>query len=153
MGVLALLNLVKDNRRGLLTAFGIMAGGLALLGVSTLLLQAKLISGFWWMTLTGLGSYLAYVPYGSVLSTRSMASTRVRRHGGVLPSTSADAIGYTGSVGVQLYKDLGAGLDVALFRLLPGLYLVHVHFRCGLPARQRGVFTRDAQPGAAVSAV
>lgn len=108
MGVLALLNLVKDNRRGLLTAFAIMTGGVLLLGVSTALLQAKLISGFWWMTLTGLGSYLAYVPYGSVLFDRLIASTRVVGTA-VFAIYLADAIGYTGSVGVQLYKDLGAG--------------------------------------------
>ncbi len=108
MGVLALLNLVKDNRRGLLCAFGVMTGGVVLLGVSTALIQAKLISGFWWMTLTGLGSYLAYVPYGSVLFDRLIASTRVVGTA-VFAIYLADAIGYTGSVGVQLYKDLWAG--------------------------------------------
>ena len=108
MAVLALLNVVKDNRRGLLCAFGIMAGGVALLGVSTALLQAGWINGFWWMTLTGLGSYLAYVPYGSVLFDRLIASTRVVGTAG-FAIYLADAIGYTGSVGVQLYKDLIAG--------------------------------------------
>ncbi len=108
MGVLGLLNLVKDNRRGLLCAFGIMTGGVILLGGSTALLQAGMISGFWWMTLTGLGSYLAYVPYGSVLFERLMASTRVMGTA-VFAIYLADAIGYTGSVGVQLYKDLAAG--------------------------------------------
>lgn len=108
MGVLALLNLVKDNRRGLMTAFGIMAGGTALLGISTALLEAGLINGFWWMILTGLGSYLAYVPYGSVLFDRLIASTRVVGTA-VFAIYLADAIGYTGSVGVQLYKDLAAG--------------------------------------------
>lgn len=108
MGVLAMLNLVKNNRAGLLCAFGIMTGGVVLLGLSTALLQAGLISGFWWMTLTGLGSYLAYVPYGSVLFERLMASTRVMGTA-VFAIYLADAIGYTGSVGVQLYKDLAAG--------------------------------------------
>jgi hypothetical protein len=108
MAVLAMLNLVKNNRTGLLCAFGIMTGGVVLLGLSTALLQAGLISGFWWMTLTGLGSYLAYVPYGSVLFERLMASTRVVGTA-VFAIYLADAIGYTGSVGVQLYKDLAAG--------------------------------------------
>ncbi|MFO1458773.1 MAG: DUF5690 family protein [Verrucomicrobiota bacterium] len=108
MAVLAMLNVVKDNRRGLLCAFGIMAGGVGLLGVSTALLQAGWLNGFWWMTLTGLGSYLAYVPYGSVLFDRLIASTRVVGTA-VFAIYLADAIGYTGSVGVQLYKDLIAG--------------------------------------------
>lgn len=108
LGVLAALNFVKDNRRGLLSAFGVMLFGVLLLAGSTLSFQAGWISGFWWMTCTGLGSYLAYVPYGSVLFDRLIASTRVTGTA-VFAIYLADAIGYTGSVGVQLYKDLAAG--------------------------------------------
>lgn len=106
MGAMALLNLVKDNRRGLIGAYVVMVSGLLILGVSTLLMQAKMINGFWWMTMTGLGSYLAYVPYGSVLFDRLMATTRFVGTA-VFAIYVADSIGYTGSVGVQLYKDLG----------------------------------------------
>ena len=67
LGTLALLSLIKDNRRGMAGAFGVMGTGTAILGASTLLYEWNVISGFWWMTLVGLGSYLAYVPYGSVL--------------------------------------------------------------------------------------
>lgn len=105
MGALAMLSLFKDNRRGLLGAFLIMIFGIGLLGVGTLLLDARLISGFWWMTLTGLGSYLAYVPVGSVLFERILASTRFTGTA-VFAIYVADAIGYTGSMGVQLYRDL-----------------------------------------------
>src|SRR5258705_1426053 len=82
-----------------------MIGGFLMLGVSIVLLDAGLINGFWWMTLTGLGSYLAYVPFGSVLFERLMASTRFAGTA-VFAIYLADAIGYTGSVGVQLYRDL-----------------------------------------------
>jgi hypothetical protein len=108
LATLALLNLVKDNRRGLAGAFAIMASGAALLGASTLLLDAGKIDGFWWMTLVGLGSYLAYVPYGSVLFDRLIASARFAGTA-VFAIYVADAIGYTGSVGIQLYKDFGRG--------------------------------------------
>jgi hypothetical protein len=105
LGALALLSLFRENKSGLLAAFGVMSGGTVLMGVSTLLLDAKLISGFWWMTLIGLGSYLAYVPYGSLLFDRLIASTRVVGTA-VFAIYVADAVGYTGSVGVQLFKDL-----------------------------------------------
>src|SRR5258705_10008733 len=85
-----------------------MIGGFLMLGVSIVLLDAGLINGFWWMTLTGLGSYLAYVPFGSVLFERLIASTRFAGTA-VFAIYLADAIGYTGSVGVQLYKDFGKG--------------------------------------------
>ena len=105
---LALLNLIKNNRWGLIGAYGVMIGGVLLLGGSTLALEIGLINGFWWVTLTGLGSYLAYVPYGSVLFDRLMATTKVVGTA-VFAIYLADAIGYTGSVGVQLYKDLAHG--------------------------------------------
>src|SRR5204863_1322924 len=41
MGALALLNLIKDNRRGLVGAFAIMTTGVSMLGVSTLLFDAR----------------------------------------------------------------------------------------------------------------
>nr|HVY71649.1 DUF5690 family protein [Verrucomicrobiae bacterium] len=106
MGALALLNIIKDNRRGLLGAFVVMTSGVALLGISTILFDLKAINGFWWMTLTGLGSYLTYVPFGTVLFDRLIALTRATGTA-VFAIYVADAIGYTGSVGVQLYKDLG----------------------------------------------
>jgi hypothetical protein len=105
---IALLNLIKDNRRGLGCAFVVMTLGTVLLGASTLLHDAGRIDGFWWMTLVGLGSYLAYVPFGSILFDRLIASTRFAGTA-VFAIYLADAIGYTGSVGVQLYKDFGRG--------------------------------------------
>ena len=107
ISTLGLLNLVRRSRPGLIATFAVMAGGTALLGVSTLLLQAELISGFWWMTLIGLGSYLAYVPYGSLLFERLMANSAIVGTA-VFAIYLADAVGYTGSVAMLLYKDLAA---------------------------------------------
>jgi hypothetical protein len=101
---LAFLNAIKDNRLGLLGAFVIMTTGAALLGGATLALEAGLIDGFWWMVLVGLGAYLAYVPYGSVLFDRLIASTRVAGTA-VFAIYLADAIGYTGTVGVYIWKE------------------------------------------------
>lgn len=124
LGALALLNLIKNNRRGLVGAFAVMLTGMVLLGLSTLLLEAGMINGFWWMTLTGLGSYLAYVPYGSVLFERLLASTRFVGTA-VFAIYVSDAIGYTGSVGVQLYRDL-AQSDVSRLGFFKGF----TYFMC-----------------------
>lgn len=118
MGALAALFLIKNNRLGLLGAFALMIGGSALLGISTLLFDAGVINGVWWMVLVGLGSYLAYVPYGSVLFDRLIASTGFIGTA-VFAIYVADAIGYTGSIGVQLYKDLGQG-EVSRFGFFRG---------------------------------
>ena len=142
MGALATLSLVKDNRKGLLAAYGIMTFGICLLGISTALLDAKLIDGFWWMTLTGLGSYLAYVPVGSVLFERILASTRFVGTA-VFAIYVADAVGYTGSVGVQLYRDLVRS-DLSRFEFFKGfsyfmslLGLVCLVVSCATFARPR----------------
>ncbi len=107
-GVLAALGalyFVRDNRLGLIGAYVIMIAGLILMSGSTLLLDAGKMRGDLWMVCVGLGAYLAYVPFGSVLFDRLIAVTRVAGTA-VFAIYVADAVGYTGSVGVQLYKDL-----------------------------------------------
>jgi hypothetical protein len=106
MLAMATLNLVKDNRLGLLGAYVIMMAGMILMGGGTLLLDLGSISGFWWIVLMGIGVFLAYVPYNTVLFDRLIATTRFSGTA-VFAIYVADAIGYTGSIGVTLYKDLG----------------------------------------------
>lgn len=105
MAMLAGLNLIRSNRWGLIGAFGVMSLGTALLAVGTLLFDRQQISGLTWMILTGTGAYLAYVPYGSVLFDRLMASTRAVGTA-VFAINVADSIGYVGSIGVMLTKDI-----------------------------------------------
>lgn len=107
MGALAALNLIQDNKWGLFGAFCIMAGGALLMGAATLMHDAQWISSFAWMILVGLGSYLAYVPYGSVLFDRLIASTRVVGTA-VFAIYVADFVGYLGSITMLLTKDLAA---------------------------------------------
>jgi hypothetical protein len=107
MVALSALFLIKSNRLGLLGAYAIMLGGLLLMAGSTLLLDAGMIKGDVWMICVGLGAYLTYVPFGSVLFDRLIALTRVTGTA-VFAIYVMDAAGYTGSVGVQLYKDLVA---------------------------------------------
>lgn len=106
LGSLSLLSLIHDNRAGVLGAHLLMIFGLALMGLATFLLDVSYLDGMTWMILVGLGSYMAYVPHDSVVFDRIIASTRV-------PGTAvfaiylADAVGYTGSIGLPLLKDLG----------------------------------------------
>jgi phosphonate degradation associated HDIG domain protein len=105
MAALALLNLIRNNRAGVVGAHVIMGTGLALMALATALLDLGMLNGIAWMILVGLGSYMAYVPHDSVVFDRIIASTRV---GGtaVFAIYLADAIGYTGSIGLPLVKDL-----------------------------------------------
>jgi hypothetical protein len=98
---------VRDRMRGMLTVFGVMTAGLASIGVATLALHAGYLSGQGWMICVGLGGYLAYVPFSSFLFDRIMAATRFAGTA-VFAVNLADAVGYTGSVGMLLLKDLVA---------------------------------------------
>ena len=102
---LAGLNLIKNNKWGVVGAYGLMATGCLLLLGGTALYDAGAVDGKTWMVMNGLGSYLAYVPFGSVLFERIIAYTRAVGTA-VFAIYVADAIGYLGSIGVQLYKDL-----------------------------------------------
>jgi hypothetical protein len=95
----------RTQRAGLIAVFGVMLFGVVLLGACTLLLRFGLLSGEVWMIGVGLGAYLCYVPFGSFLFDRLMAATQYAGTA-VFAINLADAIGYTGSVGLLLFKDL-----------------------------------------------
>lgn len=106
-GTLILLYFVRNNRRGLIFAHLLMIGGMLLMAASTLLFERRMISGVWWMSLSGMGSYLAYVPFGSVLFDRTISYTR---HAGtaVFAIYLMDAVGYMGAVVITVWKDFAA---------------------------------------------
>ncbi len=104
---LAVLNIFRNHKHGLIAVYATMTFGLILMAGATLMLDAGLLQGreLWWMVLVGLGSYLAYVPFGTALFERLLASTHF--HGNaVFAIYIADSVGYTGSIALQLYKDL-----------------------------------------------
>jgi hypothetical protein len=134
---LAVLNVFRRSRQGLVATYAVMAGGTLMLGLATWASERGWIDGFAWMTLVGLGSYLAYVPYGSLLFERLMA------HSGILGTAVfaiylADAIGYTGSVGVMVLKDFAASevSRVAFFRAftwwMAGVGTICLVWSCGI---------------------
>lgn len=104
MLALSLLCLIRSNRVSLIFAFMLMISGQILMGVATWMLQSDMLDGIQWMTLVGLGAYLTYVPFGSVLFDRLLAYTRFAGTA-VFAIYLTDAIGYTGSIGLQIYKD------------------------------------------------
>ena len=127
MIALATINVIRDHRNGLLGTFAVMASGLLLMLSSTLALDAGWLAGHevWWVILVGLGSYMAYVPFGTALFERLIASTRARGNA-VFGIYLADAVGYSGSITIQLFKDLG-GFTGSRFEFFRGLsYVVSI---------------------------
>ncbi|MEQ9442343.1 MAG: DUF5690 family protein [Cyclobacteriaceae bacterium] len=108
MLVMGLLMFIKNNRRALATYHVLIAFGFLLVGGSTLVFEQEWISAPVWMTLTGLGLYLGYVPFNSILFDRLLATFRYVGTAGFLIYV-ADSFGYLGSVGVLFYKNFGQG--------------------------------------------
>ncbi|GAB4566485.1 MAG: DUF5690 family protein [Haliangiales bacterium] len=114
MGLLALFYLVKDSRAGLLVAHAMLVTGGLVIGVSTALFDAGVLSGMVWMILVGLGLYFAYVPFNCVLFDRMIAALGFVATAVFLIYLS-DAVAYGGSLGVLLYKEIGQA-DMSMLR-------------------------------------
>jgi hypothetical protein len=103
---MAAIIVVRDNRRALMVIHGMVAGGFALLGLSTLAFQAHLISPVMWMILAGSGLYVAYNPINAVLFDRLVAASGRVANAGFLIYV-ADSSGYMGSVALLLWRNFG----------------------------------------------
>ena len=105
--LLMLLVLVKDNRMALMINLLAVLAGVLMAGISTWGFHQGWLSGFTWMMLTGFGTYLAYIPFNSILFDRLIAAFRYVSNVGFLIYL-ADAFGYLGSVSALIFKDFGA---------------------------------------------
>jgi hypothetical protein len=104
--VLGVIIVVKDNARALLVIHGVVASGLVLLGLSTLMFQAGLLSPVGWMILSGAGLYMAYVPFNAMLFDRLIAVSGTVGTAGFLIYI-ADASGYVGSCSLLIWRNFG----------------------------------------------
>jgi hypothetical protein len=100
----------RNNRRAFFAALALAAGGVLLIGVSLLGLQAGLLSPFNFMVLHGLGLYLPYIAVHTTIFERLIAMTRDRGNISYLLYL-VDAFGYLGYVGVLLGRNLAPAGD------------------------------------------
>jgi MFS family permease len=104
--LMSLLVYLKSNVGAfMVNLFLIMLGLLCSLG-GTLLFMYHYLSPFWWMTLTGVGLYMGYVPFNCMLFERLIASFRYVSTAGFVIYV-ADSFGYLGSDLVLLLKNFG----------------------------------------------
>lgn len=97
---------IKNNRIALIINHLLILVGMILVGLSSYLFEEKLISEVVWMMMLGLGLYLGYVPFNSILFDRLIATFKYISTVGFLIYL-ADAFGYLGSIGVMMYKEFG----------------------------------------------
>ncbi|HEY2721811.1 MAG TPA: DUF5690 family protein, partial [Chitinophagaceae bacterium] len=105
--LMSLLVFVKRNVRALMINHFLIVLGFILSLCTTLLYMRHEISAFWWMTATGLGLYMGYVPFNCMLFERLIASFRYISTAGFMIYV-ADSFGYLGSNVVLLVKNFGS---------------------------------------------
>ncbi|MET6998736.1 DUF5690 family protein [Chitinophaga defluvii] len=120
--MMSLLVFVKNNVKALLLNHLIVIVGFIVAGVSTLLFREHLISPVWWMTLTGLGLYMGYIPFNCIFFERLIAAFKYVSNVGFIIYV-ADSFGYLGSVGVLLFKNF-SGISLSWSQFFMDVVLV-----------------------------
>lgn len=98
--------LIQSNRRAFNTGMYLSIACAIAIFLTTILFSRELISPISWMIGTGIGIYLPYILFHCLLFERLLALLRFKGNVGFLFYV-ADALGYSGSVGVMLFKELG----------------------------------------------
>lgn len=94
----------RSNFKGLFFTFSLVFIGLTLIGFSNFLFNLHALSPIIWMTLNGLGLYMAYVPFQIVVYERFVALFKINGNAGYFMYLS-DSVGYLGSILVLVYKE------------------------------------------------
>ncbi len=102
--LMSLLILIRKNIHALLINHIIIISGFILCISSTILYLEDSLSPFWWMTLSGVGLYMGYVPFNCMLFERLIASFRYIGNAGFIIYV-ADSFGYLGSTAILFVKN------------------------------------------------
>jgi len=103
---MSLLVYVRKNIRALMINHFLVVLGFILSLGGTVLFVYNQLSAISWMTITGIGLYMGYVPFNCMLFERLIASFRYVSTAGFLIYV-ADSFGYLGSDVVLLIKNFG----------------------------------------------
>ncbi|WP_291910806.1 DUF5690 family protein [Chitinophaga sp. CB10] len=102
--IMSLLVFVKNNYKAFMLNHLIVVLGFSITLFSTLLFRAHLLNPVWWMTLTGLGLYMGYIPFNCIFFERLIAVFKYVSNVGFIIYV-ADSFGYLGSVVIMLVKN------------------------------------------------
>jgi hypothetical protein len=103
--VIACLAFIKNNLIGFRMTNLVIFTGILMSGVSSLLFEMHLISGFYWMMSIGTGMFLGFTVIQSALFDRMIALFRIKANAGFFVYI-CESIGYLGSASLLLFKEL-----------------------------------------------
>jgi len=102
--LMSLLMLIRKNIHALLINHLVIVTGFVIALGCTFLYLNQQLSPFWWMTISGVGLYMGYVPFNCMLFERMIASFKYVSNAGFIIYV-ADSFGYLGSDVVLLMKN------------------------------------------------
>lgn len=105
--ILSFMVKVKNNKKAFAYYHYILFAGILTVGLSTYLFQQGLLSPFLWMTVSGFGMYICYIPFNGIYFDRMIAAFEIKGNVGFLIYI-VDSFGYLGSVLILLYKNFGS---------------------------------------------
>lgn len=105
IAVLCLLWFARDNRQAVWANLALVGLGAVLLGASTVLLKAEWLGPRAFYLVNGIGLYVAFVPYQSILMDRLLASLHTVATAAFLISLG-DSFGYLSVVATYLGRDV-----------------------------------------------
>lgn len=106
--ILGFMVKVKNNLKAFAYYHYILFGGIISVALSTFFFQNGIISPFLWMTVSGFGMYLCYIPFNGIYFDRMIAAFKIKGNVGFF-IYFVDAFGYLGSVSVLFLKNLSSG--------------------------------------------
>ena len=122
---LGLVSFIRSNIKALFSIIFIVMGGFILIGMGSILFQGNHISGFYWVVITGLGLYMAFIPFNALLFERMIATFQYSSNIGYVMYL-ADAFGYLSSIGVLGLKNILSPSDSWADFFLSSSYYVSV---------------------------
>jgi hypothetical protein len=106
---------IKNNKLAFQLSQIIILLGFIICGVATLLFMYQIISGYYWIVLVGLGMYMGYIPFNSILFDRMIAAFRIKGNVGYFMYL-VDSFGYLGSVLIIVLKGvMGVAISWTIF--------------------------------------
>lgn len=106
LGMMSLLILVKNNLQAFKYIHLFIILGFLLLGAGTWMFDHHLIGPVAWMTFTGVGLYMGYVPFNAIFFERMIATFNYKSNVGFIMYV-ADSMGYLGTISIMMFKEFG----------------------------------------------
>ena len=101
--IIASMIYIKNNKLAFQLSQFIIMAGFVICGIATLLFHFQIISGYAWIVLVGLGLYMGYIPFNSILFDRMIASFKIKGNVGFFMYL-VDSFGYLATASVIILK-------------------------------------------------